>query len=1559
MKRNLFLMLGLVLLCNLAAGRRTFADVPTWQPVSGPYGGSVSALALSPNYAADHTVFAGLRGHGVYRSVDSGSSWQPAGPADWVVAALAISPHYAADQTLFVSAGLPTTAFKVYRSTDEGGSWQDVTPTWAGPPNAPGFAISPHFANDQTLYVLGGFHTYVSTDGGDTFTAAGGWLAAHNVVQLAFSPAYATDRTLFALVRDAGLFKSTDGGTTWNPTGLSGDLSTFAVSPDYANDRTLIAADRFSGEVRMSADGGDIWTPAGLTLATGGQHTLFFSLTFVTDCIILAASSADPGIYRSEDGGTTWSLVGEYELGRSYPGGFVGGAVFALAVAPDNSYDGSAFAGTSGGIYLSSNRGLYWYQHSDGLARLTVRALAVAPGDPATLLAGTSFFETRINGQPDEYDGDLRLSTDGGRTWRVTSARLARVHSVTFSPGFAADRTAFAATGTPGEHGLADGGVYRSTDGGLNWTRVLSGTMVEALALSPDLPQDRTLWASTFSSEAVLGIYVSTDGGDHWEVLTPSVRARVLVPSPNYGVDRTLFAGTGERGLLKSTDDGLSWTEVLTRPVTALAVSPAYGASQTLYAGVQDGNGLPGELYRSEDGGVTWQRLDTGIPPTWEGQTLTISSLAFALDGSVLAGVSYGREVGGGAVYRSVDGGTTWQPVGGGLGAHNLFALATAPGRSLSFYAGTDGGLFRFEVVQGGPAEPGTWESSGPRGGRAQALAVSPDFVHDGVAFAGGWLYGRAGGASGTGIRRSTDGGQTWQPSASGTESVYYNYGSAILAYAFSPDFATDRTVFAGTWGGLVKSSDGGEHWQWLTRVYFGPPGTISAVAVAPDFAHNGRVMASSWGRLYLSQDGGVHWTPNYSLTAIGAIAYSPDFISDGVAFAGGFNGLHKASNGGSEWTQVLTQPISALAISPQYGADGTLFASSGDSLNISHDGGMNWVTATVAADGSTVRALAISPSFASDRTLFAGTNSGLHRSDDGGISWDAVVGYAGLAVQSLAISPGWPDHAVLLVGTDLGVYRTTDGGLTWALGEGLATLSTGAVALSPGGDLLLTGAVDHGVYGSTDGGKSWLPLGLQGAGMNYGIPGVAISPAYASDRTFFAVSASSVSIGASIHRTTDGGATWERVYTTDYIGQLAISPWYADDRTVYAAGNNGRVLRSTDGGRAWDLVGNWPSGTYTGIARVALPPNYPEDGVVFAGGQGFWRLPPGAMDWQLASGLDSAYRVGSIAVSPSYAADRTLLATAYWFAGPAGPLRYSVFRSTDGGENWQPSDAGLVESEEMHDVAFSPHYGLHRTAYATSNSQLYRSLDGGQSWTGVGAPPGSPLLYDVAVDRAGDVIVASSAGVWRYTTAVQDMIVNGGFEAASGWTMPDTPRPAAYSDQAVYDGRRSVRIGIVNGENGYAYSSAQQTVTLPVDTLTATLSLSMYPVSGESASVAQHQVPPQDLASGVWPPSSSSAMLGDAQYVLVLHPDGTILGTLLWLSPSNGQSWQRRAFDLTPYAGQTIVLHLGVRNDGQGGWTGMYVDDVSLVVARRVVDMPVHAYLPLAIKEYPAPSSR
>ena len=276
----------------------------------------------------------------------------------------------------------------------------------------------------------------------------------------------------------------------------------------------------------------------------------------------------------------------------------------------------------------------------------------------------------------------------------------------------------------------------------------------------------------------------------------------------------------------------------------------------------------------------------------------------------------------------------------------------------------------------------------------------------------------------------------------------------------------------------------------------------------------------------------------------------------------------------------------------------------------------------------------------------------------------------------------------------------------------------------------------------------------------------------------------------------------------------------------------------------------------------------------------------------------------------------------------------------------------GLPEGEQMRYVAFSPRYGTDRAAYATSSKQLYRSLDGGESWTALGAPLGSPDLYDVAVDSAGHVQVASSAGVWRYTTSAHDIIVNGGFEAEGAWSMPVTPWPAGYSDQVVYDGRRAVRVGIVNGSNERAYSSARQTVTIPADALTATLSVAIYPVSGGSTSVAPSQVFGGGAVCDIGPVCLSGAPESDRQYVLVLRPDNIILEFIL-RAPSNVQSWQRYDRDLTSYAGETIVIYLGAYNDGVGGWTGMYVDDVSLLVTRPMVGA-TKVYVPLVLRDHP-----
>jgi hypothetical protein len=226
--------------------------------------------------------------------------------------------------------------------------------------------------------------------------------------------------------------------------------------------------------------------------------------------------------------------------------------------------------------------------------------------------------------------------------------------------------------------------------------------------------------------------------------------------------------------------------------------------------------------------------------------------------------------------------------------------------------------------------------------------------------------------------------------------------------------------------------------------------------------------------------------------------------------------------------------------------------------------------------------------------------------------------------------------------------------------------------------------------------------------------------------------------------------------------------------------------------------------------------------------------------------------------------------------------------------------------------------------------------------------------LTDLAVSRRGDVMVGADLGVWRYRTTGWNLVVNGDFEGEGGWELPETPWPAAYSGRVVYAGRRSMRVGLDDGPNLRAYSSARQVVTLPADATRAVLQVYVYAMSGETgaAAIAQSAAFPQDVAADE---ALRAMAAGDAQYLLLLDPDtGQIVQTLFW-QLSNAQGWQARTFDLTPYAGRSIVLHFGVYNDGLGGRAGMYVDDVALVVERPPVQGPaLPVYLPLILSQAP-----
>ena len=178
-----------------------------------------------------------------------------------------------------------------------------------------------------------------------------------------------------------------------------------------------------------------------------------------------------------------------------------------------------------------------------------------------------------------------------------------------------------------------------------------------------------------------------------------------------------------------------------------------------------------------------------------------------------------------------------------------------------------------------------------------------------------------------------------------------------------------------------------------------------------------------------------------------------------------------------------------------------------------------------------------------------------------------------------------------------------------------------------------------------------------------------------------------------------------------------------------------------------------------------------------------------------------------------------------------------------------------------------------------------------------------------------------------------QQLIANGGFEAATAWVMPSTAYPAAYSATRAYSGLRSLRAGVDTSPDRYSYSDGYQLVTIPASATTATLRTWWFPRSAEGSLVtAQAETPPptaiiQALVDGNLP---QGVLAGDRQYLLILDSNGTTLATLLW-ARSDAQAWSPLTFDLTPYRGRTIQVRFGVYNDGNGQSTSLYLDDVTL----------------------------
>jgi photosystem II stability/assembly factor-like uncharacterized protein len=675
---------------------------PTVWSTSGPAGAYITAVAIDPQRHG--TLYAAAWGAGIFKSTNGGVNWRSAstGLSNRNVATLAIDPH--TPTTLYTGTATGDAGASgagVFKSMDGGETWRasntGLEHSGALWRNITCLAIDPR--NPQILYAGGTpwygllAKVFKSIDGGETWNVAGSVFSALFVMDLAIDPQ--TPTTIYAVTwagkfSPAAVVKSIDGGATWNSArdGLPYSPSHASYAPylslaiDAEKPSTLYLGTADDG-VFKSTDGGGTWKAVNSGLPPHPLEYGYPSIAAVeTDPShpnIVYAGLAPFGLFRSINRGESWSAVN------------YGSIVQRIAVDPSNN--GALYIAGPQGIFKSIDDGRRWTESNVGLGSSAhVVALAMDPAHPGTVYAGTEF----PNGAQDLDRGDGRWrpvgqigpgifkSADRGEAWSRAGLAGHKIYSLGIDPRTPA--TIYA--------GTWGGRLFKSTDEGAHWIQ-LDWIYWDVLTIAID-PTTSFVYVGTSGA----GIYKSTDGGGSWNEVSvglgPGGYTNSLFVDP--GNPLTLYAGTFYGGVFKSTDGGSHWNPSnsgltfredqyeYTQYISTLAIDPS--TPTTLYAGAfHNGGGATGGVFRSDDGGEHWSAVSTGLDTTSSRMVY-----ALAIDPRNPAILYAGTEEG---VFTSSDRGAHWGPLNTGLTGFAVKALVIDPRPPGVIYAGSRfGGVF-------------------------------------------------------------------------------------------------------------------------------------------------------------------------------------------------------------------------------------------------------------------------------------------------------------------------------------------------------------------------------------------------------------------------------------------------------------------------------------------------------------------------------------------------------------------------------------------------------------------------------------------------------------------------------------------------------------------------------------------------------------------------------------------------------------------------------------------------------------------------------------------------
>ncbi len=651
------------------------------------------------------------------------------------------------------------------------------------------------------------------------------------------------------------------------------------------------------------------------------------------------------------------------------------GRVAAVAAVPENGRLTVYVGAASGGVWKSINGGTTFQPVFDKQDVQSIGAVATDPSHPKTVWVGTG--ESWARNSVSVGDGVYK-STDGGETWTNVGLKDSeRVAKILVDPS-EGDTVYVCATG----HLWNDDderGVYKTTDGGKTWRKVLAGANASTgcgmLAMSAQDP--KTLFASTWDFRR-----------QGW----------------------TFRSGGPGSGLFKSTDGGEHWTELLAanskglpeKPYGRIAVAIAPGKPQVVYAMIESKKSA---LFRSDDGGASWKRVDASQYMVWRPfyfANLVVDpkdeNKLFKPDGPLLVSTDGGKSFSSTANAAHGDFHDLWIDP-----ANPSFVLAGDDG---GFWRSTDGGsrwehLMNLPISQfyhvsldladpyrvyGGLQDNSSWvgDSSYPGGvtnSRWENMYGGDGFWTWEDPADPAYVYAEAQGGEIGRVNRFTHEARSIKPYAQyGEKKLRFNWNTPIQ---MSPN--EKGTIYIGAQY-LFRSRDHGQSWD----------------RISPDLTTNDPEKQRQ------EESGGV--TVDNSAaemhTTIYSISESPR--NGQVLWVGTDDGnVQVTRDGGKTWTNAGAN-VAGVGKNPW----------------------VSWVEASRFDEGTAYAAF--------DRHTYGDTKPYVYRTADFGRTWTALpVEESGVRGYAHVIREDTKDPRLLFLGTEFGLWISADGGHRWAQYQG------------------------------------------------------------------------------------------------------------------------------------------------------------------------------------------------------------------------------------------------------------------------------------------------------------------------------------------------------------------------------------------------------------------------------------------------------------------------------------------------------------------------------------------